>query len=304
MSSGGKQISIIIPHRNSIKLLSQLINSIPETPLVEIILVDNSPMPISKKEIGVNREYSLLHSAPERGAGGARNEGLKVATGKWILFADADDFFTPNAIDFYLSLTNSDADIIHTCAKGMYLDTGETASRGDVYTKMVRDYLEGCLKEEVLRYGFSVPWCKLIRRELIESHQIRFDEIVAGNDIYFSLVCGYYASKIQAENIITYVVTVSKGTLTKRKDYDVIKARLYSKLHCNQFLREHGASLYQHSILFALVESRRYGFKRFLEFCGMVVKFHQNPFVGWKNWFSPKIQKKYSEKENRNYFVS
>ena len=286
-------ISVIIPHCNSIGLLPQLLNSIPDNPQVEIILVDNSPEPISKDIVGVNKDYHLLYSSPERGAGGARNEGLKAASGKWLLFADADDFFSPVAFEFYLSKTEDDADIIHTCPEGMYLDTGEIASRGEVYSQMVKGFLKGEVNEKELRFGFSVPWCKMIRRELVESHNIRFDEIIAGNDIYFSLVCGYYARKIEAFDIVTYVVTVSRGTLTKRRDYRAIKARLFSKLHCNQFLRKNGCSRYQHSIMFAFVEARRYGIRQFLEFLRMVIKFRQNPFIGWKNWFSPQIHKKY-----------
>ena len=36
-----------------------------------------------------------------RTAGGARNEGIKIAKGKWVIFADADDYFEPNAFSSF-----------------------------------------------------------------------------------------------------------------------------------------------------------------------------------------------------------
>lgn len=277
--------SVIIPQRNSVSTLPRLFASIPERDDIEIIVVDNTPTPITKEEIGIDRDYQLLWSAPERHAGGARNVGIENAHGKWLLFADADDYFADGAFDVFFSKSGSDAEIVYTGMGGIYLDTGERADRGDVYAKLVRDYLAGIKTEDDLRLGFASPCCKMVSRELVERHNLRYDEIRAGNDMYFSFVSGYYAKKIEAVDFISYIATVSKGTLTKRRDYKVIKARLYSKLHCNKFFREHGHSNRQHSVMFALYESRHYGIKAFFEFCGMINKFRQNPFIGCRNWF-------------------
>ena len=92
-----KDFSIIIPHRDSVQYLPKLFSSIPDSDGIEIIIVDNSPEPISKDSIGVDREFQLLYSSPSRGAGGARNVGVENAHGKWLLFLDADDYFAEGA---------------------------------------------------------------------------------------------------------------------------------------------------------------------------------------------------------------
>ena len=90
--------SVIIPHRNSIQCLPKLLSTIPATEQVEVLIVDNSPVPITRDDIDSSRAYNLLYSAPERGAGGARNVGIEHAQGRWLVFVDADDYLTPDEI--------------------------------------------------------------------------------------------------------------------------------------------------------------------------------------------------------------
>lgn len=292
--------SIVIPHKDSVNTLIKLIESIPDNKKIQIIVVDNSINPISKVDVVSNRNFELYYSPIERFAGGARNVGVEHAKGRWLIFADADDYFAKGAFDVFYSMFNSDADVIYTCAQGIYVDTGERSDRGTGYAELVRGYLSGKIQEIDLRTRTPVPWCKMIKREIIECNNIRFDEILAGNDIYFSLLVGYYAKKVKALDVITYNVTVSRGTLTKRLDFEAIKARLYSKLHCNQFLRSHGLANRQHSVMFAFVRSRRYTFIQRLELLKMIIKFRQNPFIGYSNWF--KTIK--SGTKDKKYFVS
>ena len=277
--------SIIVPQRNAISMLPHLMASIPDRDDIEIIIVDNTPTPITRDEIGVDKNYKLLWSAPERHAGGARNVGIENAQGQWLIFADADDYFTANAFDVFDSFVNSKADIVYFKAEGVYLDTGRHSTRADLYSKLVDEYCSDKATEMNMRLNYCVPWAKMLNSKFVREGRFRYDEIRAGNDIYFSTITGFYANNVEAADAVVYNVTVTCGSLTKRKDYEVIKARLFSKLHCNQFLREHGLSDYQNSVMFAFKEARNYGIKAYIEFCGMVIKYHQNPFVNCKNWF-------------------
>ena len=215
-----KIFSIIIPHRNSVQYLPKLFSSIPISDKIEIIIVDNSQIPSTNENIGINREYTLLYSEPSRGAGGARNVGIENAKGKWFVFADADDYFTDDAFDIFSQYIDSTSDIIYFGATGIYVDTGEYSDRGERYTKLVRDYINGRISENCIKTHFSTPWSKMVKADLVNENNIRYDEVVAANDAYFSTLTGYYAKKITAIDKITYVATVSKGSLTKRKDYN------------------------------------------------------------------------------------
>lgn len=277
--------SIIVPcWRGAIKYLPRLFESIPEKSGVEIIVVDNSKDPVGREEIDSLRKITLLHSAPERHAGGSRNDGMDAAKGKWLLFADADDYYTPDAFDVFYNYLDSQAEIVYTGMGGVYEDTGAPSDRGEKYTEMICSYCKGEISEMALRTMFSTPCCKMISHELVERERIKFDEIRASNDSYFSLVSGYYARKIEAINKITYVATVNKGSLTQRRDFDVIKSRLYSKLKCNQFLRRKGLRKYQKSVMSYLFEARNFSLRQQFEMWKMLIIYKQNPFIGWRHW--------------------
>ncbi|NCU28638.1 MAG: glycosyltransferase family 2 protein, partial [Candidatus Moranbacteria bacterium] len=89
-------LSIIIPHWQNASDLERLLASIPTKKGYEIIVVDDySDDNCFKKVVELHESYNftLLKNNGKKSAGTCRNIGLSHATGKWILFADADDFF-------------------------------------------------------------------------------------------------------------------------------------------------------------------------------------------------------------------
>lgn len=298
-----KDFSVIVPcWRGAIKFLPKLFDSIPEKDGIEIIVVDNSKEPVLREEIESEREIVFLHSAPERHAGGSRNDGMAAANGKWLIFADADDFFTSDAFDTYYSMLDTDAEIVYTAMGGIYEDTGEPSDRGDVYARMVHNYCVGETSENTLRFRFASPCCKMVSHALVDRENLCYDEIRASNDIFFSITTGCMATKITAVDKITYIATVNRGSLTQRRDYETMKARLYAMLRSNQYLRTHGHSEYQQSIMSYLYESRHYCVAQMWEFIRMTIKYRQNPFIGWKNWVKT-LKKSKANKSDEKYIV-
>ena len=297
-----KDFSIIVPvWRGAIKFLPKLFDSIPERDGIEIIVVDNSKEPVSREEIKSDRNIIFLHSAPERHAGGSRNDGMDVAKGKWLLFADADDFFPPDAFDVYYSMLDTDSEIVYTGMGGIYEDTGEPSNRGDRYAKAVHDYLSGNLPEIRLRLGFSSPCCKMVSHDLIERQNLRFDEVVASNDKFFSMLTGYYAKSITAVDKVTYIATVNRGSLTRRRDYAVSLSRFKVVLRCNQFLRKHGLSRYQGSIMLRYKEVCSHGLKAAYKATYLLCLYKQNPFIGYSRWINSYKGKRQLDAQESQY---
>lgn len=299
-----KDFSVIIPvWRGAIKYLPKLFDSIPKMDGIEIIVVDNSKEPVNRDEINSSREIVFLHSSPDRHAGGSRNDGMSIAQGKWLIFADADDYFAPGAFDVFYSMLNTEAEIVYTCSRGVYEDTGEPSKRGAADRLTIHRFCNGEANESSLRFGIASPCAKMVSHALVDRHKLQYDEIRAGNDNYFSLTSGYYAKNVTALDNVTYIITSNYGSLTQRRDYEVIRARLYSLLHCNQFLKQHGLSDRQNSIMNCLYESRHFGIKKMCEFLCMVIKYRQNPFVGWKRWGKSFKRNKEIESQNKQYIV-
>lgn len=294
-------ISIIIPQRNSLDSLPRLINSIPEREDIEVIVVDNTPVPISKNEINVNRDFILLHSSPERCAGGARNVGIEASHGEWLIFADADDFFEMGAFDTFLKYANSDSDLIYFLAKGVYDDTLEQTDRGYMITRFVSDFRKGKIDETEARLSVLVPWAKMVRRALVDKYFIRFDEVLAANDVMFSTECAYYSNKFQAVEQVVYVVTTRRGSLANRRDLEILRSRYHVALRRNQFVKSHGFSDRQGSVMYHLFHAAGFSISIFLSFLGLAIKYRQNIFIGWRNWITTFLYWKNKDRENKKY---
>ncbi len=278
----GIDISVIIPHRDSPELLNRLLVSIPVLKNVEVIVVDNSIVPLQVTEL--SRQAVILYSDLKGGAGKARNLGIDGSRGRWLLFADADDYFVEGAFDVLVDCISSAADIIYFGMDSINESTGEIADRGCLYTSLVRDYLVDTEKEINLRLRFDSPCCKLISSQFVKSHGLRYDECVAGNDVYFSISAGYLARSIHAVDFLLYVATERPNSLTKRLDFEALKSRLLVRLKINSFYKKVGVSEFQQSVAFYLYKSLSFGPFRFVEFLYYVLKANQNPFVGFRNW--------------------
>jgi len=69
----------------------------------ELLIVDNGSrdrsLELAREWAGNNPQYRCrLLSEPQRGAGAARNAGIKAASGDWIAFLDADDVWYPDKL--------------------------------------------------------------------------------------------------------------------------------------------------------------------------------------------------------------
>lgn len=112
-------VSVIIPVYNVESFLDDCVNSVVSQSYtnLEIILVDDrSPdnCPImcnmwSKKD----HRITVLHKEANQGLGEARNSGLDLANGKYILFLDSDDYLEKDAIKLLVEAAeNEGADIV------------------------------------------------------------------------------------------------------------------------------------------------------------------------------------------------
>lgn len=294
-------ISVIIPQKNSLDTLGRLLGSIPVDDRIEIIIVDNSEVPITKSLINNHRDYQLLHSDPSRFAGGARNVGLAAAKGQWLVFSDADDFFAPNAFDYFFSYIESDYDLIYFKVSSVYDDTLQPSNRDEMWNGIIDGYLNGDIDGIDTRINYVVPWGKMIRKKLVDDNHIQFDEVVASNDVMFSTVVGYSSKNFTVSRDIVYIVTTRKGSLANRRDLGALESRYRVRMRRNIFLKEQGLSGRQISIMSFLYDSLKFGIKPFLKFVGLAIKNRQNIFIGYRNWIQTARFVRKDDKEKQKY---
>ncbi|GHU76947.1 hypothetical protein AGMMS49992_23550 [Clostridia bacterium] len=236
--------SIIIPHYNTPFSLIRLLKSIPKRCDVQVIVVDdNSDKEVNVLKKGVNDDARCeLYSSKSRkhSAGAARNEGLLHSRGKWILFADADDYFSEgflNVLDMYY---HEEVDIVFFAYLVIINNTNESGKRSLRPRKYLEDfyYRRDHESEVRLRYKWTMPWAKMLKRDLIMDNSIMFDEILVSNDVMFSVRTSNLAVTIEASLTPIYTVTENTTSLTKNKSEIAFDTRLDVIVSYTKYLRD------------------------------------------------------------------
>ncbi len=172
-------VSIIVPVYNTEAYLGQCLDSVLGQTLsdIEVICVDNGS---TDGSLQILRNYAdhdprvtvIVH--PEGRLGGARNAGLRRATGEYIGFVDSDDFIDAEMYRLLYSCSlRHDADL-GICGITTYLmDDGAFAPKEPEILGS-----EECTSIAANRLLFRnlTAWNKLYRREFIERNCFLFPE--------------------------------------------------------------------------------------------------------------------------------
>lgn len=215
--------SIIIPHHNVPDLLKRLLDTIPYRNDTEIIIVDDNSDPsiVDFNQFpGSDRDDVVLRFDKKGGYGGyARNIGLSMSKGEWILFADSDDFFTycfNEILDDCYSIDDG-VDLVFFPACSLDSVTYTNTNRAQHLKKMIDgySYIDKERYELLLRYKFGEPWCKLARKNMIDKYDIRFEERSIHNDTAYSYLVGFYAREISVCQKAIYCITDRNASVSK-----------------------------------------------------------------------------------------
>ena len=200
------KVSIITPAYNAEKYIERCIDSVLRQSLAEIehIIVDDG----SKDKTGIIcDEYKdkddriiVIHKKNE-GVSKARNAALKIAKGKYVLFADADDWLEPDMCkEMFETAENNNDDIVISEYKNYY-------ENKNIFENInLIEYDDASFTELICEDGNGYggfPWNKLVKRKKINRN---FDE-----DIH------YY------ENLLFFLENFDKNT-----KFSVIHKALYN----------------------------------------------------------------------------
>lgn len=224
--------SFIIPHHNSPKLLERCLNSIPQREDIEIIVVDDNS-DADRKAYSDRSDVRIIYIDAEhtKGAGRARNYGMKEARGKWLLFADCDDFYEKDFINELDKYSESDYDIIFFDAYIQYDIEKKTHCQND-YTKLIENYLSNPNSEynlKMLKHRKNNTWQRMYSRRFITQIGVKYEEIPACNDGWFVQYASSRTNYIAAipKKLYYYVKTpnsIVNGTHSKKVELQRLEA--------------------------------------------------------------------------------
>lgn len=269
--------SFIIPHHNSPELLNRCLDSIPQREDIQIIVVDDNSAedkrPCIKRD---DVEVIYIDAEQTKGAGRARNYGLKAAKGKWLLFADCDDFYSDNILNILDDHCNKDIDVLFFNCK--YVDTNTLEPAGYLDIKDYIDKFDGTDERLIpLKYMNNVPWSKMVKKSFVDKYHFGFEEVVNGNDYLFSVLIGHFMRKYCVDKRCAYFYTLNSDSITNKKNVTE-EACLSRLLYCLK-----RKSLYNYIDIDTIDNSLFYHLARTLVKRG-VKEFVLNIKVLFKNW--------------------
>ena len=269
MENTDKIYSFIIPHHNCPNLLYRLLDTIPMREDIEIIVVDDNS-DVDKVPI-INRSDVQLFSIPaseSKGAGHARNVGLDHATGKWLLFADSDDYFVEGFISVLDKYKESEIDILYyNCYSE--LSNSDQKTILEQYLMSEHTHHDRC----VLGFSINAPWNKMFRREFVQIVGERFEEIPSSNDAWFTNIMAVKSRHIAVDtNILYRYVNNPRGITQKVRPISDRYIVLNSIIKRNKLKFENGCiqlidcSLFPNIFLrdYGLIKTTVYLFKRII----------------------------------------
>lgn len=188
-------ISVIIPVYNAEKYLDRCLDSILAQTYsnFELILVDDgstdSSLSICKRYESKDSRIKVL-TGPNGGSSVARNKGLDIAKGEYIIHIDADDWTEPQMFELMLNkAVSEDADIVacNICSDD---GNGNATPQCFSYLKETKHNLYG-----VHAYQCSV-WNKLVKHSLYYENSIRFiPGITMWEDVVVTTRLRYYSRR-------------------------------------------------------------------------------------------------------------
>ncbi|OBS13154.1 hypothetical protein ATE49_13900 [Elizabethkingia miricola] len=207
-------ISVIIPVYNVEKFISQCLDSLINQTYskIEIITIDDGSTDnslIILQEYAKTDERLKVVAVQNGGVSEARNKGIELAQGEYIMFVDSDDWIDIKMIETLLSHSTDYLDLVQCSYTRSYVDKFVPRLlnvSGVIPNKVFKRKLIGMIKEELSdpsqADSFVIPVAKLYKSKIIKDYKIRFislKKIGTNEDLMFNLD---YCNNIKGDILI------------------------------------------------------------------------------------------------------
>ena len=199
-------VSVIIPVYNVESYLKECIESVicQTFSNLQIVLVDDGSTDnsgaICDEYALKDTRISVIHKE-NQGLGAARNTGMQIATGKYIIFLDSDDYWDVNTIEQLVNVAEKDKLEVVVFSAEPFLDgmTGDYSGRS--YTHSVQNNVvkngRDSLSVAINNSEYYEQAClRLYLLDYIRNYKLKFEEGVLHEDISFSFLAYFYAERL------------------------------------------------------------------------------------------------------------
>lgn len=220
-------ISIIIPIYNTELYLNDCLNSVLNQTFhpSEIILINDGSTDSSQdiiSDFSSNNNYNIkVHRQKNSGLSNARNKGISMATGDYLLFLDSDDMIVPTTLELlHKQVLKTNADIIIGNALYYYDDENQIPCYNRPENLKIVDQISGVNCFVQLMESESFP-------PMVPLYFVKRNFIIK-NNLYFQ-------NDILHEDELWSVRTIFKATIVSLIDFDyyLYRQRIGSIMNSN-----------------------------------------------------------------------
>lgn len=220
------KVSVIVPVYNAEKYLSECVDSILNQTIedIECILVDDgsadgSPA-ICDLYAAKDPRVKVIHKDNGRAAS-ARNAGLRIATGDYIAFVDADDWISPDMYEKMLA-TGADVclcDYVRFQGEQEFPFTQPNIREGFYDKEQIRKEVYPHLVMDGVEYPITISnWALLIKHTIIIENNLSYrEDILISEDAPFGsevLYCANSFAYLKGQRFYHYRVTEGSASKT------------------------------------------------------------------------------------------
>lgn len=244
MEKTSRLISIIVPVYNVERYIDECLNSVINQTYkhIEIILVDDGSKDSSGKicDNYAEKDNRIVVVHKENGGlSDARNAGMKVATGEYIMFVDSDDYITLDAVERFCCTIGQKGSVDMIVANGKNLPGAIMRPDFDdaVMNRIVsgEEYLN--IAHKLKRHLVGAPFY-LYNSQFLREHELFFERGILHEDVRFTTVALCYAERISFLPGYFYYYRNNPDSIMHRKDYSKNCRDIYdSCLYLEDFLQ-------------------------------------------------------------------
>lgn len=188
------QVSVVIPIYNTEQYLRQCLDSVVGQTLtdIEVICVDDGSTDGSPRilaEYAAQDSRFQIMTQENAGPGAARNSGLRVSSGEYLIFLDSDDWYEPDFLErMVCQAEKTGADI--TVCRSVEFDTNtgqEQSSEWMLKSKYLPGevFSPGDIAEHIFQFTYGWPWDKLYCTEFVRQRVLRYPALPNSEDLVF-----------------------------------------------------------------------------------------------------------------------
>lgn len=223
-------VSIVIPVYNSEAYLKRCVDSMIDQTYtnLEIILVDDGSTDTSSQMCDAlkaqDNRITVIHKE-NGGLSSARNAGIDIARGEYIVFVDSDDFMDTRAVEKMLAKSHQYNAEIVICNRYYYYEDGKKLLRYKIIDNdLVMDSEEAIYELNSYKNFDMSAHCKLFKRNLFSDIHFPLGKI--SEDFYIMYLLFDKAEKLVYMSEPLYFYLQRRGSISKRSElyYDFVDA--------------------------------------------------------------------------------